>query len=490
MRALRPSSSRSVRQVIAVAAAAIVAFAVVPALGGAAGAAPGPSATCPAVPPSGSVPVAGYTASTLATGLRYQVNSPGLLPVGDASEGNVTEADVPFARMSVSQGPLVDATASPAYPGDTAAHLGTAIATFGGPAVPNDPILAEAAFPPSPGHGADETFNSGPSSGGIGAGAGTAHSTAGVGGGSATASAASSQVSQPSGAAITTGSSDASTRVDVGTSCVGVAAQSSTGAIDIGGVIKIAGVSGSAAARSDGQQAVPHAELSVGRVTVAGLGASIDRSGIHLNPQQSVGAGVVDQVQALLGRTLSAYQLTIHLVEPTTTATGGRAFATSGGVAITGDRQLPATAVPGVPALSLPGVPPVPIGTPPLPLHVEVVYGAARAAVAATTAGPRPDGGPLPVVSGGDSTTAPPGATVAPLSAGDPQIPNGPVTGSASAPAGSGTTRLVAGPIAARPRGAPVPVGWLIMGILASIAAVGPGLGYARWQLLEGRSSP
>jgi hypothetical protein len=142
-----------------------------------------------------------------------------------------------------------------------------------------------------------------------------------------------------------------------------------------------------------------------------------------------------------------------------------------------------------LPALSLPGVPPVPVGTPPLPLHMEVVYGAARVAIAATTAGPLPDSGPLPVVSGDGSAAAPPPAAVPPPSGGDATLPNIGASSPASVPAGPGVTRLVAGPISTRPRGAPVPVGWVIIGVLASIAAVGPGLGYARWQLLDGRGA-
>jgi hypothetical protein len=35
--------------------------------------------------------------------------------------------------------------------------------------------------------------------------------------------------------------------------------------------------------------------------------------------------------------------------------------------------------------------------------------------------------------------------------------------------------------------GSPVPIGWILIGLALCIVAIGPLLGYARWQLLEGR---
>lgn len=493
MRALETLYRTRRRRVIAGAVVAGgLALAALPALGAPAAPPPAPAATCPAAAAASGPGVAGYTLSALATGFRYQVNSPGLLPVGDATEGNVTESDVPFARMTVSQGPLVDALSAPAYPGDTAAHLGTAVATFGGPPTPNDPALAEASYPPSPGHSGDESFVGGPTSGGVAAGAGSSHSTASVTGGSASSSAASSALTQSGGPKLSSGASTAGTTVGIGPSCVDATAESATTAIDIGGVVKIDGVTGSAVARSDGRSAVPHATLTIGRVTVAGLDGFIDRTGIHLKSQQPVGAGAVDQVQSVLQRTLAAAKLSVRVVDPTTSTAGASAVANSGGLVITGDRQLPAAGVPGLPALSLPGAPPVPLGTPPVPLHTEVIYGAARVSAAATTAGPATDAVVLPVLtptspgSGPVDTSAVPSPDAAPAGA----APSQPSTPSAAAPGGSpgsGATELSAGPIAALPRGAPVPVSWIVIGVLLSAAGVGPLLGYARWQLLDGR---
>src|SRR5436305_109189 len=67
----------------------------------------------PAGGSTGATHIAGYTIKTLSAAVRYQLNSPGLLPVGDPNEGNVMEADLPFARINISQGPVIDALGSP-----------------------------------------------------------------------------------------------------------------------------------------------------------------------------------------------------------------------------------------------------------------------------------------------------------------------------------------------------------------------------------------
>jgi hypothetical protein len=478
------------KRVIARAALLLGALTVPPLLSGRAGAAAPPDATCPSQPAGGAAApagnqVAGYDLSAQATGARYDLASPGLLPVGDPHEGTIMEFDVPLARGSVSEGPVVDSLGSPAYPGDTAAHLGTAIATFGGPALPNDPVVAEATYPPSPGHGGSEQF--GPSGGG--AGAGTASATAGQDGGTAQSTAAATSFS-PAGStpAASADSSTTTTHIDLGATCVSAQATATSGAVDLaGGLIHIAGVTGTAAARSDGTTGVPDAHLAVGRVTVGGLAAFIDHDGIHLAGQQPVGYGVVAQVQAALNNALHTYGLGVKLIDPVTTVTPGAASADSGGLEVTIDRQLPATGVPGVPAISVPGQPPIPVGTPPAPLHIEVVYGGAKVSADATIAPPFPNLA-TPSISAPAGTTGPgSGAT---LGSGSSLSPTTPLTssgavGAISGPGAAPSLQLArsGGPAS----GVPAPVGWIIAGVLASLVLAGPLFGYARWQLLEGR---
>ena len=54
-------------------------------------------------PAAHSDEIAGYGISALAVGVKYQLNSPGFLPVGDPAQGEVADFDVPIARTGVSQ---------------------------------------------------------------------------------------------------------------------------------------------------------------------------------------------------------------------------------------------------------------------------------------------------------------------------------------------------------------------------------------------------
>jgi hypothetical protein len=474
-------------------AGAMVALAVVlggPALGAGTTAPAAPSSPlCPAgttgansstATTSNGQVVAGYTASSVAAGFRYQLNSPGLLPVGDARVGTVAEFDVPFSRVNVDQGPVIDSLGSPVYPGDTAARLGSALGTFGAPGVPNDPVLAESNFPPAPQFPTSAQFNQ--SAAGNGTGAATASSTANQTGGTADAAVTSATLAKgPGGSSpVSTSSIVTDATTDVGPACVDGSAQSRTSSIAIAGVVEIGGVVGYAAARSDGTKAVPQATLKIGAVTVAGLPAFIDGNGIHLASQQPVGGAVVQVVTSLLQKTLASAHMTVKMLSPTTTVKDGMATADSGGLEIAVQQTLPAVGQP-------------PAGTPPLPLQNIVEYGAASVSVNATTA-PAPGsqtpavsggsagsgGSPLPVVGGGTSTpgdiTSGSGGT---LGAGSGFSPG--------APAGAGGQPLATQPIAAPARGSPAPIGWILVGILLAVVAVGPLMGYARWQLLEGR---
>ncbi|HET6810565.1 MAG TPA: hypothetical protein VFH50_06110 [Acidimicrobiales bacterium] len=476
------------RRVIARAALLLGALTVPPLLSVRAGAAAPPAATCPPQPPGGAAApggsqVAGYNLSAQATGARYDLASPGLLPVGDPHEGTIMEFDVPLARGSVSEGPVVNSLGSPAYPGDTAAHLGTAIATFGGPALPNDPVVAEATYPPSPGHSGSEQF--GPSGGG--AGAGTASATAGQDGGTAQSTAAATSFS-PAGStpAASADSSTTTTHIDLGATCVSAQATATSGAVDLaGGLIHIAGVTGTAAARSDGTKGVPDAHLAVGKVTVGGLAAFIDHDGIHLAGQQPVGYGVVAQVQAALNNALHTYGLGVKLIDPVTTVKPGAASADSGGLEVTIDRQLPATGVPGVPAISIPGQPPIPVGTPPAPLHIEVVYGGAKVSTDATIAPPFPNLATPSLSPPGGTTGTGSGSAVGSSSSLSSPLPSSGSVGGISGPGAAPSLQLARS--GAPAPGVPAPAGWIIAGVLASLVLAGPLFGYARWQLLEGR---
>jgi hypothetical protein len=433
------------------------------------------SATPPSAPPlcatfqatAGRL-VAGYSMSSIAAAVRYQLNSPGLLPVGDAQVGTVAEADAPFARTNVDFGPIVDSLGAPFYPGDTAARLGSALGTFGLPAsiaeLLNEPALAESNFPPSPGFPTSATFL--PPTGG--AAAGSSSSSAGEHGGVATSTLASLSVSGVS----RSGSATSSTASDAQQGCIDASASSTVGTIEIAGLVEIAGVSGFAAARSDGTVSTPAATFQLGRVTVAGLPAYIDQNGVHLASQQPVGAGVVQSVNSLLATTLASAHMVVKVISPRTSVRAGMAVADSGGLEVAVAQTVPQIGQP-------------PVGTPAIPLHNIVEYGAASVTVNATNVPAPPAVTPIPGSTPPVTSGTASGSVSAPLV---PGTATGEVGGVQAPQAAPGGQVFSAAPAAhAPPLGVPAPVGWILVGLFLSMVAVGPLLGYARWQLLGGR---
>jgi hypothetical protein len=427
-----------------------------------------------------STGVAGSNLTALASGVRYQLNSPGFLPVGDPAEGNIMEFDLPFARVGASQGPLINAVGSPLYPGDTAAHLGTAIATFSpqAPKIENYPILAESNYPPTPSHGGDVHFGQN--------GVGEARSQTSASGASVVAT----ELAQSIGGVVDVASSTVYNDVKIAADKVTSQARSVVGGITIAGLITINGVTGTAEAVSDGANAKPAGHLDIGRVTVAGQAAYIDSSGVHVVGAGG-GDGIVAPIQTLLDATLAQDGISIRSIAPVVTHDGGQASASAGALAITLERTAPAVSVPGLPALSIPGVATVALGTPDLPMHIEMRIGDARAAANATAVpsfdtggegvGGSTGGGGLAV----DATTFDSGASVT----GPGASVEGALTGGGGGPVDSGGAALALQPTADASSSRGIPVGWVIVGFLGAIVVSGPLLGYARWQLLEGRRS-
>ena len=428
--------------------------------------------------------IAGYTLSSSAAAYRYEIDSPGTLPVGDAEKGNIIELDVPYARENVSSGPLVASLGSAAYPGDTAAGIGSALAEFGAKGLPNDPVLASAAYPPSPNSPASAAYPPGGES--TPANAGAAAASADQNGGSSSSSVSSYQLGSAPSSSAAGGPATAQSAVHLGAACVDASSESATGGVTIAGIIHIADVSGTAQAMTDGIKAVPAASLQIGQVTVDGLAAYIDRNGVHLAGQQPVGYGVVDQVQSALNSALGDSGITVKLVDPETSVQNGQAVASSGGVDIVVEQTTPAVGVPGVPAITVPGEPPIPLSSPGIPLRYELTLGEAQASAVATAAPGFGSLAPTPAVAASNSgpSSGPTGSTT---------LSSSPGTLSTLTPsAGGGSATPVASPAfqpasSNRPPSSPVPLGWVIIGILVSFVAAGPLLGYARWQLLEGR---
>jgi hypothetical protein len=441
--------------------------------------------------------LAGYNLGATSAALEFDLNSPGLLPVGDATTGNVFSVDLPFTRSSVSSGPSIDALGSPLYPGDAAAHLGTAAVTFGAPpqfSVLNDPVLSEAQYPPTPSNKTDEHFSTPAISNG-------AFSEAAVSSNShaaATGADVDATVGEISaGPAIASAASlvhivgsKVTNSVQLGGSSVSSTATSTVTGIDIAGVIQIASVTGSAGGSSDGSSGTPSASLNIGKVSVGGQGAYIDQDGIHL-VGQSGGGPLISAANTLL-QNLTAQGLSVHTVAPTETTNGAATSNNSGALVVSMSGTTPT--VPGLPPVA-PGLPGTP-GQPSVPYVVNILIGSAIASANATpfptfpTVPTSSDFGSLPsgggsIPSSGSTGTVSSGTGGVAL-AGTPASP-APTTQTLQ-PTGPGAS--AAGAKAALARvGKSVPVSLAVVVFILAIMSSGALLGYARWQLIDGRRS-
>jgi hypothetical protein len=437
--------------------------------------------------------LAGYNLGATSSAIEFDINSPGLLPIGDATTGNVFSVDLPFTRTNVSSGPSIDALGSPLYPGDAAAHLGTAIATFGGPSIPNESVLSEAQYPPTPSNGnvggSDESFSTpAVSNGAFSEGAASSNSHA-----SATGASVDATVGEISaGPAISSAtnlvhivSSKVTNSVQLSDTSVTSTATSTVTGIDIAGAIQIASVTGSAGGSSDGNNGTPSASLNIGQVTVAGQPAYIDQDGVHL-VNQGGGGPLISAANSLL-QNLTAHGLSVHTVSPTETTNGAQTSNNSGALVVSLSGNTPT--VPGVPPLA-PGLPPTP-GQPSVPYVINVLIGSATATANASpfptfpTVPSSSDFGSLPTSGGSVSSTASSDLSGAALT-GAPALAT-PSTQTLQ-PTGPGASAAGAKAVLARV-GKSVPVGLAVLVFVLAIMSSGGLLGYARWQLIDGRRS-
>jgi hypothetical protein len=233
---------------------------------------------------------------------------------------------------------------------------------------------------------------------------------------------------------------------------------------------------------------------------VAGIPASIDRDGIHLATLGTGTAGITaQQASAVLNGVLAADGISIRLADPSTTVKGAEAVADSGGLVVSSSRQIYVPVVPGVPNIPVPvlGNQGLPAGT--YTVTSQITLGSAATDVSAAVApsfvdgataaasgtllpdggaptdtGTLPDSGALPAVGfGGGGTVA---TTIAPTGPGTTASTTSPVTPGLVASLG----RLPG-------LGLPVPVGWVVLGLLLCLLCAYPLLLAARWQFLGRR---
>ncbi len=126
--------------------------------------------------------------------------------------------------------------------------------------------------------------------------------------------------------------------------------------------------------------------LDVGKVTVAGQAAYIDRDGVHVATSPVVGAGVIVRI-ADDGERDAGDRRHRDPHPRIRSRRSTRARLPLAPVRCRSHRSalFPPSRVPGVPALEIPGAPPVILGTPDLPTRIEVLIGEARVGANATS---------------------------------------------------------------------------------------------------------
>lgn len=445
--------------------------------------------------------ILGYNASALAIGAQFAFNVPGVVPLPNE---NLFEDDVPFARVTVGDGPVVDAIGAPYYPGDIAASLGTLLATFGAPALPlNDPLLAESKYPTSPGYPASVTFPQGAAPGQVPVAQGAA--TTSSGGGTATGAVSDlslanllapstlpvigSVLPSTGSSVIDVGKISSTNKVVVGTSSITSTATSTLGAIDIAGLVDIAGLISNASATSDGTTGTPTATVHLGDVTVDGTQAYIDNTGVHIAKNATPPVGVtLAQLQQTVNATLGQDGVTIRLLDPKQTTNGAQAKADAGGLAISLTHQFAVPFIPGEPTLPIPELGNVGLPAGDYTMTTSITFGLAQASVNASAPAPttgstgNTGSGALPTTStlGTLSTTGVTGNTGfgTLTSPGLAQSLGAPTTSAGSIAPSTGPTSATAFPIS----GIPSPLGWTVAALLACVLLAYPLLLLARWQ--------
>ena len=461
----------------------------------------GPTAAAAAAPADTLV---GYSALTQSVGAQFAFNVPGVVPLPNQ---NLIEEDVPFSRVNVAGGPVVDSLSAPYYPGDIAANLGSLLATFGYPgALPNDPFLAEAKFPTSPGFPAKSSFGGTPSAGSPAAlSVFSAISNAGIGGGDATSAvldlSLDSLGSKPSlpiiggiipkaSSLLDVGNISASDAVSVDSSQVKATSSSVVKALDIAGMVDISGLTSNAACGSDGTTATPTASLTLGQVTVDGAKAFIDAKGVHIVTASTGSSGVTPAtLQKTLDATLAGDGISIRVLDPVLTTNGAAGTANAGGLVVSLAHQFDVPFIPGEPTIPVPQLGNVGLPAGLYTMTTSITFGMAQVDVSATgipaTTGTTSTGdvGPVgglstqPIDNGSGLTTfgGTPGTVESVATTGP-----GSATGNRPTPTPTSATAF---PI----RGVPAPLGWLIAALLACVLLAYPLLLLARWQFLAGR---
>lgn len=253
-------------------------------------------------PPSGGADLAtqfgGYTIDSHAEGLTITYTSPGLIP---GTPDTLGALDMPEALTNMDNSPSGYALASLAYPGPLLADLPSALALAGVPDannIPGYPLRAQAYYPSGPGT-ADQSF-------GPGRQVVSTNETA------STAQASYSAVQL--NAVMSAGSIVSSSQSQLVQGQVVSRSRVEISGLDIlAGLIHIGSLTTDLVATSDGNSSATAGTTTLSDVTLLGLPATIDGTGLHLQPAPgSATAGSTSSTTApanpLLGQLGSALQ--------------------------------------------------------------------------------------------------------------------------------------------------------------------------------------
>ncbi len=469
----------------------------------------GPATTALASTPAATL--VGFSATTQAIGAQFAFNVPGVVPLPDQ---NLIEEDVPFSRVNVGGGPIVDSLSAPYYPGDIAANLGSLLSTFGHPGIPvNDPFLAEAKFPTSPGFPAVSSFGGTPPAGSpLAPSIFSAVSHAGTGGGDATAAISDLALDSlggklplpvpgvPSGASslLDVGNTSASNAVAVGGSSIQATSTSQVKAINIAGMVDVSGLTSTAACTSDGTTATPTASLQLGAVTVDGVKAFIDNTGVHIAATSTGRLGVTPAtLQKTLDATLVQDGISVRALDPKLTTNGAEGTANAGGLSVALAHQFDVPFIPGEPTIPVPQLGNVGLPAGLYTMTTSVTFGMAQVDVSATALGADLATGSGAAGSGSTdaSGVTPPDSSSFDGSSGtglttfggtSGMVQNLSTTGPGSADANR-TSPTATSATSFPVRGVPAPLGWAVGALLLCMLLAYPLLLLARWQFLAGR---
>lgn len=258
-------------------------------------------------------------------GVAVSFTAAAAAPVAQITEDEPTAASHPEAEGEygytlVTANPSeASALASVLWPGSVAGNAGTLVAVLGGPSnlsALNDPVQASATT------GTDQTHSSvsAPS------GAEMSASVVPTGPGDEHTTAKSTLAGGGLGGAGSVGSSTSESTIDFDSSTgrLALTARSAATNLDVAGVVKIGSVTSSATATAtNGQTPQVEGATSFHDMTVAGQGAYVDGSGVHLgSPGAPAGPAAVDQVDAAL----AAAGMEVYFTAPHDVTVGGTSY--------------------------------------------------------------------------------------------------------------------------------------------------------------------